>query len=308
MNGRPPHFPAAAAAAALALALTFPSPARAQAPDLGWRTTATLFGQVNPRSLAADVRLRHRQALYDDERPLLALNHLETSAGLTVSPAGLIPSIGVEVQPLSVLTLGVAYAPAFYFGTSGLAQSYPSPRARLGGTALGGIRGGPGGSYALGVHQLVLSGALQARVKAVALRAALSVTRLQADLHGDDRVVYDPLHDLLVYRSGWVAQGDTDLVWFASPRLVLGVRHSLVTAWYPAAAFPASEPRLRSRTTSRLGPLARYALWKGHGGLADEGSVVAAAQWWLAHPDRTGRTSPAAVPLAFVALQVSGGP
>lgn len=293
---------------ALAVLALLPCAGLAQEAELGWQSTETVGARMNPVALAADVELRYRHRLYQDSRPLLSLNHAQVDGGLQVTPAAVAPSFGLELQPLSVLTLRVAYEPVLYFGTSGMAQSYPSPRVRLGGGAFHAVADGPGGAYALTVHQLVLSGSLQARVKAVAVRVRVEAARVQADLHGDDRVVYDGARDILVYRRGWVLQNDVDLLWFASDRLVLGARHTRVTAWYPQDAFAAGDRgTLRDRTTSRLGPLARYTVFRGRGGVVDEWNVIVAAQWWLAHPDRTGRTSPAAVPLAHLAFQLTGG-
>lgn len=293
---------------AAALALATPTLAEDAAAEPALRVTETVLGQVNPRSLAVDARLRQRWPLYRDARPWLAQNHAQIEGAVTVSPATASPALGVELQPLSVLALGAAYEPIAFLGTSGLAQSYPSPRARLGGGALEATRAGPGGSYALLLHQLVLRGALQAQVGDVAARAEITAARVEAALHGGDRVVYHPVYDLLVYRRGWVAEGDLDLAWFASDRLLLGLRQAVLAAWYPPAAAPPGEARLRSRTTARLGPLVRWTLFRGRGGLADEGALIASAQWWLAHPDRAGRTSPQAVPLALLALQLSGTP
>jgi hypothetical protein len=304
----PNHLRSIVAAALGVLAwIALAPPARAEEAE-GWRSTALLLGRMNPVGLAADLELAYGRRLYDAAHPLCARNGARVAAGVEVTPTSVSPRLGVELRPLSVLTLGVEYEPKRYTGALGGAQSYPSARARLGGGAFGPVAEGPGGGYALTVHRLVLRGALQAKAGRVAARAAVEATRIEARLHGDDRVLYDPGRDILVYRRGWVAQGDLDVVWMAGDDLTLGVRTTAVTAWYPQDAFADGRPGLRERTTLRAGPLARWTVFRGRGGLLDEGSVIAAAQWWLAHPDRAGRTSPQAVPLALAVVQVSGAP
>lgn len=282
---------------------------QARGEDPAWRTGALVAGRMNPVALATDVELAWQRRLYDAAHPALSLNQVRVAGAVELTPASISPSVNVDVQPLSILALGVGYAPVYFTGGFGLAQSYPSPRARLGGGAFREVADGPGGPYRLLVHRLLLRGALQARVKDLAVRAGVEATRFEARLHGGDRVVYDGDHDLLVDPHGWAAQADLDLAWIRGEDLVLGLRTTLVTAWYPPAAFPAGDRgRLRERTTARVGPFGRKVLFRGRGGLLDEGAIIAAAQWWLAHPDRAGRSSPQAVPLAFVALQLSGRP
>lgn len=305
----PKHLrPIIAAALGLLAWIALAPPARAEEAE-GWRSTALLLGRVNPVGLAADLELAYGRRLYGATHPLAARNGARVAGGVEVTPTSVSPRLGVELRPLSVLTLGVEYEPKLYTGALGGAQSYPSARARLGGGAFAPVADGPGGGDALTVHRLVLRGALQARAGRVAARAAVEATRVEARLHGDDRVIYDPGRDILVYRRGWVAQGDLDVVWLAGDDLTLGVRTTLVTAWYPRDAFADGDRRgLRERTTLRAGPLARWTVFRGRGGLLDEGTVIAAAQWWLAHPDRAGRSSPQAVPLAMMAFQVAGAP
>jgi hypothetical protein len=294
--------------ATLAL-LSVPCVALAQEVGLGWRWTETLAARMNPVGLAAEMEFSHRRRIYDASSPLFSSNHAQLGGSLQVTPASVAPALGLELQPLSVLTIRAAYSPIFFFGASGMARSYPSPRVRLGGGAFRPVADGTGGAYALTVHQLVLGSSVQARMNAVVMRLRVEAARVEADLHGDDRVFYDPGRDILVHRRGWVLQGDLDVLWIAHRRLLLGARDSVVTAWYPPDAFAAGDRgALRERATHRLGPVARYALFRSRGGTFDEGNVVVAAQWWLAHPDRAGRSSPAAVPLLQVALQVSGGP
>jgi hypothetical protein len=297
-----------AAIAAVALAV-LPRAAHAQPADLGWRSRATVLARENPVALAADVELRHRWRLHGATHPLLAGNHVQLAGGATVTPVSLGPAVRVELQPLSILTLGAAYEPILYFGAGGQARSFPSPRARLGGGAFRPVVEGNGGAYSLVVHRFTLRAALQARAGAFAVRAAAAASRVEADLRGDDRVLYEPGQDILVYRRGWVLQGDLDLLWLAGDRLAAGARGTLVTAFYPPDAFAAGDRRdLHERTTLRVGPVARVALFRGRGGLWDEGHLLAGCQWWLAHPDRAGGSSPAVVPTAMVAFQVSGGP
>ncbi|WP_394829280.1 hypothetical protein [Pendulispora albinea] len=272
------------------------------------RYTNTVGVQLNPRLGGDEFRIRYRRRLYEGGDSLLGRqNFAGAFGGVAIGAGALRPVIGFELQPLSVLSLGVAYNPVYYLDTFGVAQSYPSPGAHYGSSALGAPNDGPGGSYALFVHQLTLNASLQAKLGALFVRSAVRATHVHAELHGGDRVLYDPTSDVVVYRRGWVLQNDSDLGVFLSPKLLIGARHTLVATWYPRGAFGPGEPRdAHDSPTSRVGPLGSYTFFEGRGGVLDTASVSLVLQWYLAHRFRTGESSPAAVPLAGLAFSFSG--
>jgi hypothetical protein len=277
--------------------------ARAQSAPNGapLQYSATLFAQGNPRALAMDLRLQYRHDLG-------AGSAIGGFASVAAGPAGLRPGVGIEIQPFANFAFGVDYFASYYFGALGLAQSYPSPRANYGSGAFSAPQDGPGGSYALWVQQLTIHATLQAVLGPIAVRSTTRASRFFADLHGSDRVFYDPSLDVAVYKNGWVGQNDTDLVYLWTSNFLVGLRHTLTIAWYPNDAYAPGEPRENPNTPiSKLGPVAAWQFLEGdRGGLVQRGSLLLAAQWYLAHRYRTGDTVSGALPFLGLGLVFSG--
>ncbi|MDF2693192.1 MAG: hypothetical protein K0S65_1575 [Labilithrix sp.] len=293
-------------AAALVLSATA---ARADepVPASSLRYTNTLGAQMNPRALGDDVRIRYRHRLYAGEGTLFEQNFVGAFGGVALGAGVLRPIVGLELQPLSALTLGVSYNPMLYLGAFGLAQSYPSPKSDYGSGAIAAPADGPGGSYALFVHQVTLHGSLQGKAGALVFRNAVRATYFHADPHEGDRVLYDPSFDVAVYRRGWALQNDSDAGIVFNKHLVAGLRHTLVVTWYPSGAFASGEPtETHDSPTSRVGPFASYTFFERRGGTVDSASLSSVVQWYVAHRYRTGEASPAALPLAGLAFTVSG--
>jgi hypothetical protein len=291
---------------ALALSTTVAA-ADEPSPESSLRYTNTLGAQANPRMLADDFRIRYRHRLYHREGALFEQSFVGGFAGVAVGAAGLRPIVGLELQPLSVLTLGVSYGPTVYFGAFGLAQSYPSPRSDYSSGVVAAPKDGPGGSQSLVAHQVTMSASLQAKIGPLFLRNAARGMYVHVNVFDGDRVVYDPVADVTVYRRGWALQNDSEVGYFFGKRFVAGMRHTLVVAWYPSGAFAAGEAReVHDSPTSRLGPIASYTLFEGRGGAVDSAAVAGVAQWYIAHRFRTGEVTPAAMPLVGVALSLTG--
>jgi hypothetical protein len=263
--------------------------------------SAALYAQANARALALDLHLTYRHDFG------AAGSGIGGFASMAVGPVGFRPGVGIAVQPFANLVFGVDYFASYYFGTQGLAQSYPSPRADYGSGAFSGPRDGPGGNYALWVQQLTLHATLQAVVGPIAIRNITRASRFFADLHGDDRVFYDPLLDVVVYKDGWAGQNDTDLAYLWTSNFLVGLRHTLIIAWYPSDAYAPGEPQENPNTPiSKLGPVAAWRFLEGDSGLLQRGSLLLAAQWYLAHRYRTGATVSGAFPFLGLALVFSG--
>jgi hypothetical protein len=291
-----------------ACALTLLAPVVQAQSAPGFQYSGTLFSQMNPRALALDLRVQYRQELGSDGP--LSGSTIGAFAGLLTSPAMLRPTVGVEFQPLATASLGVsfgiAYSAAWYFGLL-QAQSYLSPRANYGSTVFSGPPDGPGGGYALLVHQLALSATLQGTLGPFAARSTTRALRFFAGLHGGDTVFYDPALDLVVYKDGWVGQNDTDVLYSWRPDLALGLRHSLTVAWYPGDAYSPGELRDNPDTPiSKLGPFALWRVFQSERGMVQRAEVLALAQWYLVHRYRTGETVSGAFPLLGIGLVLSG--
>ncbi len=301
---RSSFFPATSMALTCAL-LLFALKARGQlAPDSApLQYSATLFAQGNPRALALDLRLQYRHEL----GAAGSGSTIGGFAGVAAGPAGLRPELGIEIQPLANLSFGVDYSASYYFGTLGLAQSYPSPNADYGSGAFSAPVDGPGGSYALWVQQLRMHVTLQAIIGPFAVRSTTRAARFFADLHPSDRVFYDPIFDVTVYKNGWVGQNDTDVVYPWTSNVVVGLRYTLTLAWYPSDAYAPGEQRENPNTPiSKLGPVAGWQFLHSERGLVQRGTLLLAAQWYLAHRYRTGATVSGALPLFGLGLAFSG--
>jgi hypothetical protein len=292
------------AKAVCALALLAPAVQAQSAPSLQYSNT--LFSQLNPGALALDLRVKYRQKLGSGSDGPLGGSTIGAFAGLTTAPGMLRSTAGLEIQPLPILSLGIGYSAAYYFGPR-QAQSYPSPRANYGSAVLSAPAEGPGGGYALLVHQLTLSGTLQGTVGPFAARTTTRAVRFFAGLHGSDTVVYDPAFDVAVYKDGWVGQNETDVLYSWRPDLALGLRHTLTLAWYPSDAYSPGEPRENPDTPiSKVGPLALWRVFQSERGMVKRAEVLALAQWYLAHRYRTGETVSGAFPLLGIGLVLSG--
>jgi len=238
--------------------------------------SAALYAQANARALAVDLRLTYRHDLG------AAGSSIGGFASMAAGPVGFRPGVGIAVQPFV-------------------------NRADYGSGAFSAPRDGPGGNYALWVQQLTLHATLQAVLGPIAIRNTTRGSRFFADLHGDDRVFYDPLLDVVVYKDGWAVQNDTDLAYLWTSNFLVGLRHTLIIAWYPSDAYAPGEPQENPNTPiSKLGPVVAWRFLDGDSGLLQRGSLLLAAQWYLAHRYRTGATASGAFPSLGLALVFSG--
>lgn len=191
------------------------------------------------------------------------------------------PGVNAYIQPINLLRLGVSYTPTYYFGTFNSLQSFGSPLADYTPSRFGDTDG-----YARWVHQTNLTAMLQMRVGSIAVRNTFIASYVKANLRNDDPVYYDFLWDVLVPRKGWVFQNDTDVMWFASDRLGLGLRHTLVTLAYPDDLEAEGQDNV---PTSRVGPVVRYKLSTETQGKLREPTLFLLVQWWAKNRYRTGQ-------------------
>ena len=293
---------AAAKAAACTLLLIAPQ-ARAQLmpSDAPLQYSLSLLAQGNPRLGALDLRLQYRHPLGG------ASSAIGGFAAIAGGPAGVRPGVGLEIQPVAFLSFGVDYFATYYFGTQGLAQSYPSPQSDYGSGAFSAPSDGPGGSYALWVQQLTIRATLQGILGPIAVRNTTRGSRFFADLHGSDRVFYEPVLDVTVYKDGWAGENETDVVYLWMPKFIVGLRNTLIIAWYPNDAYePSAQQDNPNTPILKLGPVAAWQFLQSDGGLVQRGSVLLTAQWYLAHRYRTGATVSGALPFFGLALVFSG--
>jgi hypothetical protein len=291
--------------AAAGVILTVATPVLAQPRTTGWSWSNTAYAQLNPRAFQDEIRLTLRLPLSDEPTPLAG--SVAAFVGLGIGPGALRPVVGLELQPISPLSLGVAYLPTYYPNLVGATRSYPSPHSEYDSGVFSSPREGPSGSGSLFSHQLLLSASLRWKLDWLVGRIAVQASRFWADLPSGDRVYYEPTYDVVVDAHGWVAQNDVDLGVQLSPALILGVRHTLTLAWYRDAAYAPGESRDNPNTPmSRVGPEMRWAFFDRATG-AESGSVFVLAQWYLVHRYRTGEAVSGAVPLLGIGFTLTGG-
>lgn len=297
-------LPAAAKAAACTLLLIAPEAwAQLMPSDAPLQYSTAFVAQGNPSAVAVDLRLQYRHPLGG----AASGSAIGGFAAIAAGPAGLRPGVGLQIQPLANFSFGVDYFATYYFGTVGLAQSYPSPLSDHRRGAFSVPSDGPGGSYALWVHQLTMHTMLQGVLGPIAVRNTTRASRFFADLHGNDRVFYDPLLDVAVYKDGWVGLNETDVVYLWTSNFIVGLRHTLTIAWYPSDAYEPGAPHDNPNTPiSKLGPVAAWQFLQSDGGRVQRGALLLTAQWYLAHRYRTGDTVSGALPFLGLGLVFSG--
>lgn len=263
-------------------------------------------GQLNPRGFGDDFRIRYRHRLYEGGSPVSEQNFAGVNGGAGFGTVAVRPTIGVELQPLSVLNLGASYNPIYFFKGLGLAQTYPSVTSDYRSPVLGPPISRAGGNYPLLVHQFTFTATVQAKVRSIFARSSTRLTHILTNPRDGDRAYLDPLEDITIYKRGWVVHNDSDLGVFVNKHFLVGLRHTLVAASYPSAAFLPTEPReSHDSPTSRLGPLASYSFFD-RGGVVDTATISTLLQWYIAHRFRTGEATPAAVPAIGAALTLTG--
>jgi len=291
------------ALAALVL-LTFAGPSAAQTQGSGWRWSNTAYAQLDPRGLIDELRLTYRASFSDEPSPLTG--SVAAFVGVGLGPASLRSTVGLELRPVGPLAFSVAYAPTYFPNLIGAGRSYPSPQSEFDSGVFSSPRPGPSGDRALFSHQLVVSTSLSLRLEWLVGRIALQASRFWADLPEGDRVFYEPTYDVVVDAHGWAAKGDLDLGVQLGSSLIVGLRQSLVLAWYGDGAYAPGEPHNDPNTPIfRLGPAARWALIDGRTG-AEWGSVFVLAQWYALHRYRTGEAVSGAIPLLGIGFTLEG--
>jgi len=257
--------------------------------------------RYNPLGLATDLRGTYRLRLYPSDQLALQDNFFAAGATLSVSPA--IARVGalVELQPLTILKLWALYEEVQFYGNFSEMQSFPSARADYSDstlTALGNLPSGdPRRNYGGHGGELSLGARLQLKFGNVALVDGLVFDRHDYALRAGDRLLYDPVLDILSPGQGWTVADDADLVYFAGEHLIVGARWSFASAFYRSEDFAPGESQANLNRQQRLGPLAAWTFFK-HDDRRRFWSptMFAVAGWYLEHRFRTGADTSGAIP------------
>jgi hypothetical protein len=260
-------------------------------------------GQYNPLGLQTDLLTGYRYRLFKSEKRILR----ETFAGarqvLRLNPAYTRIGALVEVQPLAVVTLRAHYEHRDYFGSVNMLQSYQSPYSAYDdGTAA--RRASLGLKYAGRGHQIWFQVTLRMKIGPVAFLNETEIHDFRMSLRGNDRVFYDAFFDTLVPGNGWLVANHAHLIAFVLPRLLVGVRYTVVHALYPDSWL---DPAVGNVNTPnhKVGPVAAY-VFPSRGRYFKQPTVLALANWWVKNRYRTGQAVSQGVPYAILAFQFNG--
>lgn len=265
--------------------------------------------RVNPLGVGDELKVHARVGLYESPRPALAQNFVGVVTPLMLAPSFVRPGIGVELQPLSLLSLYAGYEPAVTFGAVGALRSYPSPTADVGfgPVQLGGPPSKPGDLYSTVVHRVVMAATAQFAHRWLAFRSSWRAEFVDAALRGGDTVFYDQLYGVLLPRSGWMLHGETTALWRSRFGLAAGVQYLLTTTWYPASAYASGEPHVNANTPiQKLGPLVSYTFARSRPGRFEAPTLFLLAAWYLEDRFRAGQLVSQGIPMIVAGFSFRG--
>lgn len=283
--------------------------------QLRYQTVTVL--RLNPLGLINQSQIGYRYRLWDPEdnspnAPLGQKILQNTFAGISFapsfSPAFARPGVLVELMPLALLKLSALYERQYHYGTFDTIQSYASPNAEFSDEDQD--KGGEAGlNYSTSGESLTLAALLQMKVGKIAARTNFRAQWTKMDTRRDDPVYYDIMFDVMQNAEGWMYTTDSDLLYYASDTLILGVRHTWLTVDYPDDAWPDGVDRGPADDNiplHRVGPIAVYRLNNTTGTAFNQPTIFMMANWWLKHRYRTGDETSQAFPYVLLGFAFNG--
>lgn len=273
--------------------------------------TSILGASYNPEGIEEQARLGAQMLLYRSDDPAFRDNFVFVGTNPRVNPTLARVGPSIEIQPLSVFNLRFNLEFISYFGSLGTLQSFPSPLSDF--SASTRERGGElGKSYGTTGARLSISPFFQIKVGPIAVRDQLVFEYFAIDLRPGDTVFYEPAFDTLIPGRGKVVTNDLDLFYvrdlpaggfFGRARLAAGARYTMFKPLFDARDFPAGQDPSKERNEMhRVGPLVAMTLFDDGYTRFQKPTVVAFAQWYAAHRNRTGRDMDQAVPYVVLAF------
>mgnify|MGYP004000833885 CR=1 FL=1 len=211
--------------------------------------------------------------------------------------------LAVVIQPLAVLKLRFDYLYRGYFGTMGMLQSYDSPMAEHSDQARGQGKD-LNINYATSGHELKTEVILQAKYGPIAILNQLQLFYVKMNLKGSDRLFYDAYLDTLLPNEQPVIANNAHLFYITNFGLTVGVRYSLVHAFYPKS-WQSSGASNVNTPSHRIGPMAAYT-FRSRNQEFQKPTLVVIVNWWLRNRYRTGQETHQAIPYGVLAFQFEG--
>ena len=262
--------------------------------------------RLNPLGLEDRINLSYRYRMYDDPGILWRSAYVGVAFTPTLNPA--VARVGgtVEIKPLAVLLLSVGYYFVGWFGSFQYLQSHDSPHAAHSDTDLD--EGQEAGSnYAATGSELQLRAKVMAKVGSFAVVNDLNLYRSQLKLKDNHTLFYNARIDAMVPNWGWALTNDTDLAYITRFGLVVGLRTSIVHAFYDEDQYKAGQSKDNPNGPSvRLGPLAAYVFYDRPGSRFNKPTLLLIVNWYLKHRYRTGEDVSQGVPYVVLGFKFSG--
>ena len=265
----------------------------------------TLFAaRANPSGVVVHSSFELRHQLYSSTSKVLEQNFLAPALRIGISPANASLGAAFIVQPLSILSLWAELRGNQYFGTFRRLQSFGEITANFS-DEVQSRRAEANRHYSTLGLQAFVGGVLQLKLGRFAWRSSFRGLWQDFELADGQPYFYESELDVLVRNRGWTIAGDSDFFYFAGERLIVGLRHALVTPLYTKASC---EERACPKGNQRLGPLVGWRLIsreKGSGPVEDV-LLIGMVSWYLEHTYRAGQVTAQGVPYVALALKFSG--
>jgi len=319
----PPAVGNGAAAVDAAAASNGPAPGRAAAsvvqheewplpaPGTGVLATSLFGASYNSEGFEEQVHLGAQMALYRSNDDAFRDNFVFIGTNPRINPTSTRIGPSIEIQPMSAFNLRMDVELARYFGEFSALQSFASPLSDFGAKARA-RNDELGRAYATQGIRFSISPFVQFKVGPIAVRNQLVLEYFSIDLRGKDVAFYEPALDTLAPGNGKFLSNDLDLFYvkdlpgggfWSHGRLAAGVRYSAYKPLWSDSDFLPGEDRSKEKDEiHRVGPLVALTLFDDGFSKFHEPTIVAMAQWYAAHPNRTGKDSDQAVPYLVLAF------
>lgn len=265
-----------------------------------------IAARLNPLGLEDQIYLGYRYRLYKDPGILWRSAYLGLAFTPTLNPALTRVGASVELKPLALLYLSVGYYFVSWFGTFEYLQSYPSPHAAHADSDQDAGKEA-GDNYDTIGSELQLRAQVLGKVGPIVIRNDLNLFRGDMDLRQGEGLYYNIRIDAMVPDGGWALTNDTDVVYLSDVGLVIGLRNSVVHAFYSEGDYPPGESTDNPNTPSvRLGPLAAYMFFDRPGSRFNKPTVLLILNWYLKHRYRTGTDVSQGLPYIVLGFKLEG--
>lgn len=266
-----------------------------------------LAARINPLGLFVGGPIMLRMRLYDSDSAALKDNFVALGAIVLLSPALIRAGVGFEVQPLTILNLGLSYEVYQFFGNFDYLQSYQTPTAETADADMKALSAA-GLSYKGTGGVLTFSVLFQIKFGPIAVRSNFRLFYYSMKLRAGDKVFYDPLLDIMSPGNGVSLTNDLDVLYVTKVGFAGGLRYTTSHSIFAASDYAPGEAQVNPNGIHRLGPFLAYTFFDDEQKhrYFNAPTLVLIAQWHLQHRYRRGQAVSAALPWIALAFQFKG--